>query len=99
MVDAALQQSDRAGESIAVLAGSVHESAQAALQIAVANQQQLIGVDQVATAMTSIRDACGDQLVVIRHVETEANRLNEIGSKLKSVISSYKSWSKGQDPS
>ncbi len=91
-VDAALQQSGRAGESIAVLAGSVLESAQAAAQIAVSNQQQLAGVDQVAVAMTSIRDACEEHLLAVKHVETAAHRLNDIGSKLKALVDRYDSW-------
>lgn len=91
-VDAALHQSGRAGESIAVLAGSVLESAQAAAQIAVSNQQQLAGVDQVATAMSSIRDACEEHIEAIRHVEISANRLNEIGIKLKALIDRYDVW-------
>jgi methyl-accepting chemotaxis protein len=47
-VDSAIRQSQQAGLSISVLAGSVHESALAAKQIAVSNNQQLAGVDQVA---------------------------------------------------
>jgi methyl-accepting chemotaxis protein len=91
-VDAAMQQSGQAGESIAVLANSVVESAQAAAQIAVSNQQQLAGVDQVATAMASIRDACGEHLVAIRHVESAANRLHDIGGRLKHLVDKYESW-------
>jgi len=92
-VDAALQQSGRAGESIAVLAGSVLESAQAAAQIAVSNQQQLAGVDQVATAMASIRDACEEHIVAIKHVEVAATRLNDIGVRLKGLVDRYDVWS------
>ncbi|HEY9789997.1 MAG TPA: methyl-accepting chemotaxis protein, partial [Candidatus Obscuribacterales bacterium] len=91
-VDAAMQQSGQAGESIAVLANSVVESAQAAAQIAVSNQQQLAGVDQVATAMASIRDACGEHLVAIRHVESAANRLSDIGGRLKHLVDRYELW-------
>ncbi len=96
-VDAAMQQSGQAGESIAVLANSVVESAQAAAQIAVSNQQQLAGVDQVATAMASIRDACGEHLVAIRHVESAANRLTEIGGKLKGLVERYEVWETAAD--
>jgi methyl-accepting chemotaxis protein len=91
-VDAAIKQSRQAGQSIAVLAGSVQESAQAATQIAVSNNQQLTGVDQVATAMAGIRDACSEHLLAIKHVETAAHRLNEIGIKLKSLVDKYDIW-------
>ncbi len=91
-VDAALQQSGKASESIAILAGSVIDSANAAAQIAVSNQQQLAGVDQVVTAMLSIRDSCEEQLVTIKHVEDAAHRLNDIGTRLKKSVFRYDAW-------
>jgi len=85
-VDAAIRQSQQAGQSIAVLAGSVQESALAAKQIAVSNNQQLAGVDQVAQAMTGIKEATREHLEAINNVETAAQRLNEIGMKLKALL-------------
>jgi methyl-accepting chemotaxis protein len=85
-VDSAINQSQQAGRSIAVLAASVQESALAAKQIAVSNNQQLAGVDQVAQAMSGIKEASSEHLQAIRHVEIAAHRLNEIGIKLKALV-------------
>jgi methyl-accepting chemotaxis protein len=95
-VDAALQQSGRAGESISVLAASVLESSHAAAQISASSQQQLAGVDQVAEAMGSIRDACEDHLVGIKKVEAAVNRLNEIASMLQRLVNKYVSVEEAQ---
>ena len=43
--------------------------------------------------MASIRDACEEHLVAIKHVETSANRLNDIGMKLKVLVDKYDVWS------
>jgi methyl-accepting chemotaxis protein len=91
-VDSAIKQSQQAGRSIAVLAASVQESALAAKQIAVSNNQQLAGVDQVAHAMSGIQEASSEHLQAIRHVEIAAHRLNEIGIKLKGLVDRYDVW-------
>ena len=62
-VEAGVQQSAQAGESIQSLTNSVTESAQAATQIAASSQQQLIGVDQVAVAMEHIKRATAQNVV------------------------------------
>jgi methyl-accepting chemotaxis protein len=92
VVDAALQQSNQANQTISYLASSVVESAQAASQIAVSSQQQLTGVDEVASAMSGIRTACTDQLNAIKQVESAAHRLNDIGQILADLAISYENW-------
>ncbi len=72
-----------------MLAASVLESSHAASQISASSQQQLAGVDQVAEAMTSIRDACDDHLVGIKKVEDAVNRLNDIASMLQRLVNKY----------
>src|SRR5262249_1331739 len=54
-VEDGVKQSTQAGESIQQLAGNVNISAQAATQIAATNQQQFVGMDQVASAMENIK--------------------------------------------
>jgi methyl-accepting chemotaxis protein len=88
-VDAALEHSSRAGESISVLAASVVDASHAAAQISASSQQQLAGVDHVAEAMASIRDACDDHLSGIRKVETSVTRLNEISETLQILVMKY----------
>ena len=54
-VEAGMKQSTEAGESIQILADSIVESAQAAAQIAASSHQQSVGMDQIASAMESIK--------------------------------------------
>ncbi len=88
-VDAAVTQSNQAGEAITTLANSVAESANAAAQIAVSSQQQLAGVDQVATAMLGIKDATAQNLIAIKRVEEATLTLQELGGTLKVLTKRY----------
>ncbi len=89
-VEAGVKQSAQAGESILALTSSVVESAQAATQIAASSQQQLIGVDQVASAMESIKQATAQNVASAKQMETSARNLNDVGRKLKQLIDRYK---------
>jgi methyl-accepting chemotaxis protein len=89
-VEAGARQSDVAGESIQALAGSVTEAAQAATQIAASSQQQLVGVDQVATAMESIKQASTQNVASAKQLETAARNLNDLGQRLKRTVERYK---------
>lgn len=89
-VEAGVKQSAQAGESIQALTSSVAESAQAATQIAASSQQQLIGVDQVASAMESIKQATAQNVASAKQMETSARNLNDVGRKLKQLIERYK---------
>jgi methyl-accepting chemotaxis protein len=89
-VDSAVVQSSRAEESINALGHSVHESTQAATQIAVSSKEQLIGVDQIATAMMGIRDATHHNLDSINQVETAVLSLQDLGAQLNTLVSRYK---------
>jgi methyl-accepting chemotaxis protein len=84
------KQSAQAGESIQVLSASVAEAAQAATQIAASNQQQLVGVDQVASAMESIKQASTQNVDSAKQLEVAAHNLNELGQKLKQLVAQYK---------
>ncbi len=89
-VESGVAQSDMTGESIKTLSNSVRESAQAAVMIAASGQQQLVGIDQVATAMESIRNATDQNLDASRQLETAAGNLNELGQKLRRSVELYK---------
>jgi methyl-accepting chemotaxis protein len=89
-VEAGVKQSAQAGQSIQTLAGSVTEAAQAAAQIAASSQQQLVGVDQVASAMESIKQASTQNVDSARQLETAARNLKELGQKLKQIVERYK---------
>jgi methyl-accepting chemotaxis protein len=81
-VEAGVKQSERAGESIRVLAESIGESARAAVQIAASNQQQLVGVTQVAEAMEAIKQASSQNAAGIRQAEAAVKNLHELGARL-----------------
>jgi len=89
-VEAGTRQTEVAGESIRALAASVGEAAQAATQIAASGQQQLVGVDQVAGAMESIKQASTQNMASARQLETAARNLSELGQRLKQMVGKYK---------
>jgi methyl-accepting chemotaxis protein len=89
-VDAGVKQSTEAGESIRVLAHSIAEAAQAATQIVVSSQQQLVGMDQVALAMENIKQASVQNVAGTKQAETAAQSLNELGQKLKQLVAAYR---------
>ena len=89
-VEAGVKQSAEAGLSIQSLAGSVAEAAQAAAQIAASSQQQLVGVDQVASAMGSVKQASIQNVDSARQLEGAARNLKQLGDNLKKVVERYK---------
>ncbi|MEO8856259.1 MAG: methyl-accepting chemotaxis protein, partial [Burkholderiaceae bacterium] len=90
VVDAGMRQSEASGKAIQALGGSVNDAAQAALQIAASSQQQLVGVDQVAAAMESIKQASEQNAVSAKQLETTARSLNELGQRLQQMVGRYK---------
>jgi methyl-accepting chemotaxis protein len=89
-VEAGEKQTVEAGESIRLLAGSISESANAASQITATNQQQLVGMDQVALAMENISEASTLSVTSTRQSEASAQNLNELGQKLKRLVDQFK---------
>src|SRR6266568_32346 len=89
-VEQGVKQSTEAGEAIRLLAGSITETAQAATQIAASSQQQLVGTDQVATAMESIKQASIQNIAGTKQAETAAHNLHALGQKLKKLVEQYK---------
>ena len=87
-VEAGVKQTAETGESIRLLAESIHEAAQAATQIAASSQQQMVGMDQVALAMENIKQASGQNVAGTRQAEIAARGLHELGQKLGALIGS-----------
>ncbi len=85
-VEAGVQQSAQAGESIRLLADSITEAAQAATQIAASNRQQLMGMDQVALAMENIKQASTQNVDSTKQSEAAAQKLHELGINLKKLV-------------
>ncbi len=89
VVELGVQQSSEAGGSIQSLAASVANSAQASVQIMAATNEQLVGMDQVAQAMESIKQASDQNVLGVRQVETAILNLNSLGHNLKQMVGQY----------
>lgn len=89
-VEDGVQQSTRAGEAIQALAERLRDSMAAATQIAASNQQQLVGVDQVALAMANIKQATAQNAANAKQLETSARELNELGRNLEHLLGEYR---------
>ena len=76
-------------EAIRLLAESIAESAQAALQIAASAQQQLAGMDQVALAMQNINQASAQNVASTKQAASAAQNLHGLGLKLKGLVEQY----------
>ena len=89
-VEAGMQQSSSAGASILLLSENVTAAAQAATQIAASSQQQLVGMDQVAQAMDSIKTGSLQNVDSTKQLESAARNLGSLGQRLKDLVSRYK---------
>ncbi len=86
VVATGIKQSVQAGETIRMLAESIAEAAQAASQIVITCQQQMVGMDQVAFAMENIKQASAQNASGVKQVETTVENLRELGHKLKQMV-------------
>jgi methyl-accepting chemotaxis protein len=84
--EAGVAQSAEAGETIRLLAASIVEAAQAAMQIAASSQQQMVGMDQVALAMENIKQASLQNVSGTKQAEGAAQNLHELGQRLGAMI-------------
>lgn len=73
-------------ESIHFLSAGINKVAQAASQISLSSQQQLIGVDQLTIAMSNIKIASDQQVDNMAQIEIGMQGLNAVGRSLKQVI-------------
>ncbi len=90
VVEAGARQAEVAGEAVQTLGGSVNEAVQAALQIAASSQQQLIGMDQVVSAMDSIKQASTQNVSSAAELEATARNIGDLGQRLKVMVEGYK---------
>ncbi len=89
-VEAGVRQTTETGEVIRILADSIGEAAQAATQIAASSQQQLVGMDQMASAMENIKQASTQNEAGTKQVEAAAQGLHELAQRLKQMVEQYK---------
>ncbi|HZZ41418.1 MAG TPA: methyl-accepting chemotaxis protein [Tepidisphaeraceae bacterium] len=89
-VDAGVKQSGEAGRSIEALSSSMTDAARMATQIAASSQQQLVGMDQVAAAMESVKQASTQNVSSAKQLEAAARGLNDLGRQLKQTTEKYR---------
>ena len=89
-VDEGLKLFATAGDAIKTLSESVAEAAHAAIQIAASSHQQLTGMDQIVTAMESIKEASAQSAAGTKQTETTAQDLHTLGEKMQVLTKQYK---------
>ena len=89
-VEAGVKQSAQAGEAIRVLAESSNEAVQTATQIVASSQQQVVGMNQIGTAMENVNQAGAETAASMKQAETAARNLHELGQKLKGMVEQFK---------
>ena len=90
VVASGMGQSGRAGEAIRSLVEKIEAASQSALQISASNQEQMAGVDQVASAMEDVRRGSVQNATSIQQVEQSARELDELGQRLKALVEQYR---------
>ncbi len=90
-VEVGVTQSIEANQSIRVLSKSIADTTQSVTRIAVSSQQQIIGIDQVASAMSSVKEASTQNLLNIRSIHTAVQQLHAVGQTLQQLVERYTS--------
>jgi methyl-accepting chemotaxis protein len=89
-VQAGVDQSISAGNSIEVLSTNVVRSSRAAAVIGASTEQQFLGVDQISQAMMNVNQAMKQSLEGMNQLQQAAQRLQELGNDLQRSIGRYK---------
>lgn len=80
---------ERAGDSISDLAAMIEDASQAAIQIAASTNQQTNGMDQLSTAMVSIKQATTQTAASTRQAELSAQDLNQLAHQMLNAVARY----------
>ena len=89
-VEEGVKKSEQAGEAIRILAESSGETVQVSTQIVASSQQQLVGMDQIGTAMQNINQAGMETAASMTQAEESVKNLHELGQKLKELVEQFK---------
>jgi len=89
-VEEGVRLSGQAGEAIKILSENVSESSKSALQISSSSQEQLIGMDQLADAMESIKLASQQNADGAKQLEDAVGNLDDLGKKMKVISEKFK---------
>ena len=89
-VEAGMNQSQTAGDSIGKMTEGIMKSVQTAIQITASTNEQVAGIEQVASAMENIKKATEQIVSGVRQSEESSKNLNELSLKLKQMVERYK---------
>ncbi|UTW07847.1 methyl-accepting chemotaxis protein [Pseudomonas benzenivorans] len=89
-VESGYERAQSSGEAIRALDSSITESNKMAVQIAATSQQQMVGMDQVANAMASIREASQSNVSGTRQMDQATRNLHELGRTLQGLAAQFK---------
>ena len=85
-----VEQSNRAGESIVSLARNIDDAAHAAMQIVASSHEQLVGMDQVASAMEAINAASVQNVDAVNVLDVSSKKLRQLGDNLLELVEQTK---------
>lgn len=85
-----VDQSTQTSHTIKDLALKMSRVTQAANQIVLSNQQQLIGTEQITVAMTQINEATGQHVEHLNQIESSVGTLTQAGSTLLELTDKYR---------
>jgi methyl-accepting chemotaxis protein len=88
-VDSGMGLSSQSQDTIAALTKRVTESSDTASQIAASSYQQMVGIDQVAQAIESIKEATTQNVDASKQLESSTRNLNGLSSKLKALAEHF----------
>lgn len=89
-VDTGYARSAGAREAIAKLEETVQQAARASTLIAASAKEELVGMDQVAAAMTNIDQASAQTLESAKQLDASVDDLGELAESLRTMLASYK---------
>jgi len=76
----------KAGDAITVLASAIDQASQVTVQIAAAAGQQVVGINQIQQAITSIDDVTKSYLTTNRQTEQTTRELSVLANELRSLV-------------
>lgn len=88
-VDRALETVTQAGDTIRQLEAIIADASRSVAQIAASAGQQKAGMKQIQDAMHDIEQASSQNLSAIRQSEEAAKDLNELGSRLQTLLKEH----------
>jgi methyl-accepting chemotaxis protein len=89
-VNMGVDRSYQTNEAMKTLTESIGRVAQNAKQISISSQQQMIGIDQVNTAMSNINEAVNQHVQHMGQIDDAIKSLHNVGGSLKNVSDQYK---------